>query len=84
VTIAKVSYNKGRHQLKVEATSSASPTAVLTAYDNTDPSAPQLLGVLSYNNKRDRYSGSFVLPAEPGEVLVVSSEGGQDSYSFGP
>jgi serine protease len=83
VTITKASYNAGRHQVKVEATSSASPAAVLTAYDNSNPASPQLLGQLSYNSKRDRYSGTFVWPAQPSELLVTSSEGGQDSFFLG-
>ena len=80
VTVTKVSYNKGKDELKVEAASSASPDAVLTVYDNSDPSSPVELGVMSYNSRRDRYSAAFDLPTPPSEILVVSSEGGQDVY----
>jgi serine protease len=81
VSVTKASYNNGKDLLKVEATSSASPDAVLTVYDNSDPSSPLELGVMSYNSRRNMYSASFILPAKPSEILVISSEGGQDTYS---
>jgi hypothetical protein len=69
--------------LKVEATSDASPGATLTAYDNSDPATPVELGPLAYNSKRDKYAATFDWPSSPVEILVTSSEGGQDSFFLG-
>jgi thermitase len=80
VIITKASYNRGKGQVKVEAISSDSPDATLTVYDNSNPAAPVEIGQLGYVSKRDLYSGVFDWPAQPGELLVQSSEGGEDSY----
>ena len=83
VAITKVSYNARRDMLKVEATSDSSPAATLTAYDNSDPATPLELGPLAYNSKRDKYAATFDWPSAPMEILVTSSEGGQDSFFLG-
>jgi subtilisin family serine protease len=80
VIVTKVSYNARRDQLKVEATSSGAPAAVLTAFDNSDPLNPVQLGQLTYNSKKKVYAGTFSLPANPGGILVRSSSGGSDTW----
>jgi hypothetical protein len=83
VTITKAVYSTRKDQLDVEATSSASPGATLTAYDNSNPSTPVLLGVLGYNSKKDKYSGRFSWPTKPASVLVISSSGGSATSGVG-
>jgi serine protease len=82
VLINKASYNAHKDLLKVEATSSAGPTATLRLFDNSDPGNPREIGQLSYNTRRGVYSGTFTWLVKPSELLLVSSAGGQDTYSL--
>jgi thermitase len=77
VTVLKATYNSRRHQLSVEATSSAAPGAVLTVYDST--SSPVRIGDLSYQPKKARYTGAFTIVTRPSSISIVSSEGGSAS-----
>jgi thermitase len=79
VAIVKASYNGRRSQLTLEATSSAAPSASLTAYDDSNPGNLIQLGVLSYNAKRGRYTATFTVSTAPASVRVISSAGGAAS-----
>jgi len=83
VEVTKVNYKPGKNELAVQAVSSDSPTATLTVFDISNPGSPQELGQLDYNSRRDMYSADFVVAVQPVEILVVSSEGGEDSYFLG-
>ena len=77
VTITKANYSSRKGELTLEATSSASPAATLTAYyDNM-----VLLGQLDYNSKKDKYIGKFSMSPKPGTVTVTSSAGGSATTS---
>lgn len=67
VTITKAEYNTGKRELKVEATSTASPDAVLTLVEH---------GKMSYNARKDTYSKSVKGVDNPGQVNVESNMGG--------
>ncbi|HWO73652.1 MAG TPA: S8 family serine peptidase [Dehalococcoidia bacterium] len=82
VAITKATYNGRRDQLTIEATSTAAPSAVLTAYDNTNPASPVPLGPLAYNAKKARYAATFSgVAVKPLKILVLSSEGGEATSS---
>jgi hypothetical protein len=83
VAITKATYNSRKRQISIEATSSGAPDVTLTAYDNSNPSAPVALGPLAYNRKRNLYSGTFTMPAKPGSIKVVSSGGGSATSGVG-
>ena len=77
VTITKANYSSRKGELILEATSSASPAATLTAYyDNM-----VLLGQLDYNSKKDKYIRTFTMSSRPGTVTVTSSAGGSATTS---
>ena len=77
VTITKANYSSRKGELTVEATSSASPAATLTAYYGN----MVLLGQLDYNSKKDKYIGTFSMSPKPGTVTVTSSAGGSAATS---
>ena len=83
VTITKATFNSRKRQISIEATSTGAPDVTLTAYDNSNPSAPAALGPLAYNRKRNLYSGTFTMLAKPGSIKVVSSGGGSATSGVG-
>ena len=68
VTITKAEYNTGKRELKVEATSDASPLAVLTVEGHD--------GSMDYNVRKDKYSKSVKGVDKPDTATVTSSRGG--------
>ena len=83
VVITKATYQSKRQQLTVEATSSGAPAATLTVFDNSNPSNPTSIGPLTYNARKNKYSGVFSWPTKPASVLVVSSGGGSAASGVG-
>jgi catechol 2,3-dioxygenase-like lactoylglutathione lyase family enzyme len=59
VVITKVTYNSRRDELKIEATSTGAPGAMLTAYDISD--SDLRIGQLTYNSKKKIYAGTSIL-----------------------
>ncbi len=88
VTITRAVYNsKKGHELKVEATSSAStrdpatsPALQITHIDGVELADPI---DMTYNPKKDKYSTRFTLGSKPGTVTVSSSEGGSATSDVG-
>jgi thermitase len=78
VVITKAAYNSRQDVLTVEATSTGAPAAALTVYDASGPS-PVLLGSLTYNAKKGKYTGTFGVATKPSQVLVQSTAGGSAS-----
>ena len=83
VAITKATFTSRKRQISIEATSTGAPDVTLTAYDNSNPSAPAALGPLAYNRKRNLYSGTFTVLAKPGSITVVSSGGGSATSGVG-
>ena len=79
VVILKANYTARGTQLAVEATSSSAPSAVLTAYDSSNPANLVPIGVLPYNPKKARTSASFTWAPRPSSITVRSSSGGVDT-----
>jgi Zn-dependent metalloprotease len=83
VTITKAVYNSKKNggELKVEATSSASPGAELRI---TDIGGAVYDIVMTYNEKKDKYSATVSgLSPKPESVLVTSSAGGSATSDVG-
>jgi PKD repeat protein len=74
VEITKAEYNTGKRELKVEATSTASPNSnvFLTLKDYED------YGPMDYNARKDKYSITLKDVANPINVTVTSSFHGED------
>jgi hypothetical protein len=70
VTIVSAIWAKKTQLLTVTATSSAAPTAVLTA------TGPTFSGQMDYNRKTKRYTYQKALPSPPATVTVTSTAGG--------
>jgi hypothetical protein len=75
VTIVTATWTKRTATLKVEATSSAAPTAALTA------SGDGFTGRMSYSAKTKRYTYQKVMSPGPSSVTVNSSAGGSATKS---
>lgn len=76
VVITKATYNSRLKTLTVEATSTGAPSASLTAYDYSNPSPTDPLGVLAYNSRKNKYAATFPMFSKPTAVKVTSSLGG--------
>jgi subtilisin family serine protease len=83
VAITKATYNSRSKALTVEAASTGAPTAVLTAWNNSNPSSPVSLGVLTYNSTKNKYVKTFSIPSKPTSVKVTSSLGGSSVSAVG-
>jgi hypothetical protein len=69
VNVSKAEYRNRKSELRVEATSSGAPGAVLTVED---------FGQMTYNSNKNIYSFSVKPESNPGTVTVTSSQGGRD------
>ena len=70
VAITKADYNASKQELKVEATSTESPSAVLTLTG---------FGEMTYKANKDLYELKVKPVANPGTVTVTSDRGGSDT-----